>query len=100
MRIYVIGPVTGVEDDNRPAFEEARRELREELGCEVEIPHDAVSPDATWETAMRSSVKAMTACDAVAMLPGWMSSKGAGIEYNLARQIGMPIAQIETWVGK
>lgn len=28
MKLYAIGPVTGVEDDNRPAFEHAREDLR------------------------------------------------------------------------
>lgn len=98
MKLYVIGPVTGVADDNRPAFEAAARELREALDCAVEIPHDTVPPDATWNAAMRLSIRAMMACDGVAMLDGWSSSKGAGVEYNLARQVGLPVAPIETWV--
>ncbi|MFR8300891.1 MAG: DUF4406 domain-containing protein, partial [Gordonibacter urolithinfaciens] len=32
MRLFVIGPVTGIEDNNRPAFEAAARELHEALG--------------------------------------------------------------------
>ena len=39
MLIYVIGPVTGRPDLNRPAFEAARR-LLERRGYAVEVPHD------------------------------------------------------------
>lgn len=72
MRIYVIGPVTGREDRNRAAFEEARRRLGAE-GHEVSTPLDFVPEDATHETAMRMSLCWMLhtgRVDGVALLDG------------------------------
>lgn len=46
MLIYVIGPVTGRPDLNRPAFEAARR-LLERRGYAVEVPHDTIPPGRT-----------------------------------------------------
>ena len=37
--LYAIGPVTGIEGDNRPAFEAARHDLKA-AGYYVQIPHD------------------------------------------------------------
>ena len=45
MRIYVIGPVTGHADLNRPTFESARAELSA-AGHEAVIPHDFIPADA------------------------------------------------------
>ncbi len=52
MRLYVIGPVSGHEGDNREAFEEARREL-EAAGFKATIPHDKIAEGTDWQMAMR-----------------------------------------------
>lgn len=100
MRLYVIGPVTGMSYLNRPAFEAAARQLHEALGCAVEIPHDTVPADASWMDAMRLSIKAMMGCDGVAVLPGWRESHGASIELELAKAIGMTVHSVPTWIAR
>ena len=92
-RIYVIGPVTGVEEGNRPAFDAAREELWDE-GWEVETPHDTIAADAEWAAAMRQSITRLMAADAVAVLPGWEMSPGARIERRLARDLGIPVISL------
>ena len=94
-QIYVIGPVTGVAEGNRPAFEAARELLWDE-GWEVELPHDTIAPDAEWGAAMRQSITRMLANDAVAALPGWRRSRGAALELSLAVAMGMPVIDLET----
>lgn len=96
MRLYVIGPVSGVPDLNLPAFEEARLSLEEE-GYEVALPHDVVPSDASWERAMRLSVAEMMRCDAVAMLDGTLRSDGAMIERDLCRRIGIDCLPVGIW---
>lgn len=83
MRLYVIGPVTGREGDNREAFEEARREL-EAAGFKAVIPHDVVDAGGDWQLAMRQSIREMLRVragrpvhDGVAELPGLFGSRGA-----------------------
>lgn len=96
MILYVVGPVTGRENLNRAAFDEAARSLRG-TGHFPSIPHRNVPPDAEWPDAMRRSIRAMLRCEGVARLPDWRSSKGARIESKLARDIGMPVMDVAEW---
>lgn len=97
MRIYVIGPVTGMENDNRPAFEEAAERLRE-AGYTALIPHWFVKAGTPWAPAMRRSIETLVKCDGVAALEGFGSSKGARVEADLATELGMPVKSVETWI--
>ena len=96
MRIYVIGPVTGREDRNRPAFEQAARTL-ERSGYDVCVPHWFIPDSAEWGIAMRRSIEMLVKCDGVACLPDFGKSKGARIEADLACALGMPVKMVETW---
>lgn len=96
MRLYVIGPVSGLEEDNRPAFEDARGRLLE-AGYEVEIPHDTIPPGTSWQSAMKHSIKRMFEADAVAMIDGVLRSEGATIERDLCRRIGVDCLTVGMW---
>lgn len=96
MRIYVIGPVTGKEQDNRPAFEEAAQRLYE-AGYTALIPHWFIKPGTPWKPAMRRSIETLALCDGVAALDGFGSSKGARIEADLATELGMQVKSVEAW---
>lgn len=96
MRIYVAGPVTGIEENNRPAFERARVMLAD-AGFSVLVPHDLVRGGETWRQCMRVCLSAMLACDGVCALEGWQASKGAKLELKVARSVGMPVNDLETW---
>lgn len=103
-KIYVCGPVTGIDNDNRPAFEQAAHKLHEALGCEVEIPHDTIKPGTEWSDAMRKSLSRLAFADAVAMLDGWTQSRGAMVEYQFAellRHYGlMQVATVKQWIDR
>lgn len=96
MRLYVIGPVTGREDLNRKAFEDAK-EMLEQAGYDVLIPHDAVPPDYDYARAMRTSIATMLGCDGAAFLPDWDESRGAKLEREVAIAGGLPIHCVGTW---
>lgn len=97
MKLYVIGPVTGLEDRNRAAFEDAAEAL-ESVGFDAYIPHWFVPEDASWRKAMKLSVESLVKCDGVAMLEGSGKSKGARAEADLASGIGMPVKSVEGWL--
>jgi hypothetical protein len=40
---------------------------------------------------MRISLKKMLECDMVALMPNWRDSRGATLEYYLAKQFEMPV---------
>lgn len=96
MRIYVIGPVSGFDDLNERAFEDARRKLRE-AGFTPIIPHDFVPASANWQDAMRRSLECIAKADGIAYLEGVESSNGAMIEYRIATALGIRTASVAGW---
>lgn len=97
MRLYVIGPVTGRENLNRAAFEEARAKL-EQAGYDVMTPHDVVPPDENRADAMRTSIKTMLGCEGVAMLADWGTSPGARFEDQVAAACGLQVHRVDKWL--
>lgn len=90
-RVYISGPITGMPDLNRPAFEEMKKRLTE-AGYLAISPFDVsmVSDKKNWQDYMRADIEAMMGCDAVLMLPGWEKSTGACIEFDLVQKLGIP----------
>ena len=104
MRVYLAGPMRGIDQFNFPAFHEAAAELRT-LGHEVispaehdlELGFDPVlnSLDGfDMEAAMRWDVAQVLTADIVYLLPGWESSEGVSVELAVARAIGVQIKEI------
>lgn len=110
MNIYVIGPVTGKENENREEFERVRTFLwTARTFDEVVIPHDLVKKDATWEQGMNACIRHIAdewvyslAPDSkqfgIAMLDGWEDSKGARIEHDLACELGIECRPWREWL--
>jgi hypothetical protein len=88
MRVYVSGPITNIADLNRPAFDRAAAELRA-AGHEAVNPLDICAAPVSWTDAMRVDIVELVKCDAIAMLPGWLQSKGAQLEHHIAEQLDM-----------
>ena len=99
MKLYVIGKVTGVANENISKFDHARSLLRA-AGYEVEIPHDTIPVGTPWCVAMRLSIANMLACDGVATLNSWRDSDGASLERHVAHEVGIPVRSVLSWVAK
>lgn len=97
MRLYIIGPVTGKQNDNRKTFDAAAARLEAD-GYAVDIPHEYTNLGEDWNFCMRRSITAMLSIDhkgisfydGVAMLDGWEESKGATLEKQVAEALGIP----------
>ena len=89
MKIYISGPMTGIENNNYPAFERAKNII----GKDAVSPHDIHEgeTDLSWSGYMKRDIKALMDCDAIVMLPGWSASKGANIELSLARVLNFKV---------
>lgn len=90
-KIYIAGPMTGMPDNNYPAFNEAAAMLRAQ-GYQVENPAENAPPTCgTWQGYMRLALAQLSKCDTIYILAGWMNSKGARIEARNAYDLGLSI---------
>ena len=89
MRVYVSGPMTGLPNLNFPAFNRAAEHLRS-LGHEVVNPAESPLPDGLpWSDYLRHDIAEIVTCDAIHMLRGWRTSKGARLERHIAIALGL-----------
>jgi hypothetical protein len=92
IKLYLSGPMTGVKDNNYPAFFKAAKALRKKGYKVINPPElDKKSPQRTWEDCLRRDIKEMMYCNAVATLPRWKKSKGALLETYIAKSLKWPI---------
>ena len=96
-RVYIAGPMTGLPEHNFPAFHAAAERLRK-AGWEVVNPAENFGgrTNLPRERYLREDVAQMVRCDAIALLPGWENSRGAKLEYLLARELGLKVIDIAT----
>lgn len=88
-KVYISGPITGIDFGNRFAFMAARCGL-ELCGYEVVDPSEVqLSDAATWADYMKADLKLLLDCDYIYMLEGWENSKGARLERELAENLGI-----------
>lgn len=94
--LYVMGPMTGLPDLNRPAFRQAADALRV-AGYTVRNPVEIYTGE-SWMEAMRVDIRQLTYCTGVAALDGWTGSQGARLEALVAMRLSMPIRPVEWWL--
>jgi hypothetical protein len=105
-RIYIAGPMAGVEDGNRPAFAKRAEKLKlarfepvNPCGISPEHPTDIPcvgrpadhSTDHRYGCFLREGIKLLMTCDGFTLLPGWDGSVGASAEEHVARALGLPL---------
>lgn len=105
MKLYIAGPMTGIPEQNFPAFHARAAQLRAE-GHEVINPaeinggeeeNDLVARMTVaelaehWRKCMRKDITELVTCDGIAMLDGWTRSKGATLEHHIARALGLTV---------
>ncbi len=92
MRLYIAGPMTGIEDFNYPAFNAAAKRLRAQ-GHDVINPAENDNGDTSqpWSYYMRLDIHHVLNVEGVAVLPGWKESRGARLEVTVATALGLPI---------
>jgi len=107
MRVYIAGPMRGYPDFNKAAFDAAELLLKEighdpvnpsrmdeELGLHFEKDEDVTNEH--LKQIMLRDIDALFACDAIALLPGWLMSKGACLERQAAQYVGIPAIELTT----
>jgi hypothetical protein len=106
VKVYIAGPMTGIDKWNFPAFDAAAEWLR---GCGYTVvspaeidrkngfTEDAVVADQRFlRGALARDLTAVCECDGVAVLAGWQSSLGACIEIALAVRLGLRVLDADS----
>lgn len=99
MTIYLAGPMRGIADDNRPAFDAAAAYLRD-IGHVVYSPaeHDrelnqpiGVTDGQELKKQILWDLERITEVDCVVLLSGWHRSVGVRLELEMARFVGCDV---------
>lgn len=100
--VYVSGKITG-----EPNFElkfAAAETMLKGLGYKVINPARIgaeLSPEeVSWEQFIETDFYLLGICDAIFMMEGWESSRGANAEWGYAKALGLEILEEATWAGR
>ncbi len=95
--IYISGPMSGHEQFNYPAFDEAAHNLAA-AGWSVINPANNFGGDHDRPRAdyMRLDMQHVLDADAIALLPGWGGSAGACLEAMMGLELGLPFFDART----
>lgn len=99
-KTYISGPLSAATAEAKAANVARMRAAEAALqaaGMQTVCPLDNGLPHtATWEEHMRADIPMMLApgVDTVALLDGWADSRGARLEYDLAKRLGMRVAPL------
>jgi hypothetical protein len=99
-RVYVSGPMTGIPHHNFPAFHAATAALRAAGYEPVDPSVHGADPSKTWTDFLRRDLLDLLSCEAVALLAGWESSRGANLEVYVAKSLEMPVRTVDEWVSE
>lgn len=91
MKVYISGAITGLhfEQNVVPSFAAAQREIEQDGHEAVNPLNNGIPHEAAWSIHMRADLKMMLDCDMIYMLDGWMNSRGARLEFQIANQLGI-----------
>lgn len=106
MIVYLAGPMTGHADFNSLAFLDAEA-YATDRGWKTVSPrttdpshagdcppgerHTTAAGSHPYTCWVRASLRMMLDCDAILLLPGWETSRGARIERDVAEACGMAV---------
>jgi hypothetical protein len=96
VKVYISGPMEGVVDLNFAAFYNAEEALRE-------AGHQPINParhgqGKTKAYYMRRAMHDVLAAEALAMLPGWLTSVGARFEKSMAEMLELQIEALDYYL--
>jgi hypothetical protein len=99
--VYISGPMSGIENNNREAFYETERGLRGRKGALAIVNPARIGDmvdslfknvfrtEAHWEDYMRVCIRELSRATHIVYLPGWENSRGARLEHEIAVSLGI-----------
>ena len=98
-KIFISGPMTGIDNYNFPRFDLAEKQLAE-AGIDCVNPANVcrkykketvLSNKAKFQEMIDEQQRLESECDAIVLLDGWHESKGVRLELKTALELGMDI---------
>jgi hypothetical protein len=91
--VYISGPMTGLPDHNRAAFNATATCLR---AAGYEVVNPAEQPEQkNWQEYMRHDLRLLLTCRSLVLLPGYERSRGVRLELAVARALSLPVELAE-----
>lgn len=92
-KVYISGKITGLDyQEAYNKFESAEKEVINFGGAPVNPMKICDNdPTKTWEDYMEIDLAALLRCEGIYMLNNWGASKGARVEYAVAKELGLTI---------
>lgn len=92
-RIYISGQITGLDlKEAEQNFLNKEREVEKDGHTPVNpMKILKFDPKHTWEDYMLADIKELFSCHEIIMLPNWVNSRGAKIEHDIAKHLGLQI---------
>jgi hypothetical protein len=92
MKIYISGPISGHNLEERRREFAAVQETLEVLGHTVFNPmRNGLPADAPTRDHMRRDIESLLRCDAIFMMERWCHSAGCKVEIDVAVAVGLPV---------
>lgn len=92
-KIYLSGPISKKPDGNQAAFMDAAIHVLERGDYPVN-PHDVgyfLPKGSSWVAYMKVDIPALCESDSIYMLRGWWRSRGARLEWFIAKCLGYEV---------
>lgn len=98
-RVYIAGPITGIQNFNHKAFYSSGVELWH-LGFLPVNPHnicrhilrsDFTTDEQHWQACLKADMPHIISAHYMLMLDGWQQSRGACFERQIALTLGIPV---------
>lgn len=92
MKAYISGRISGLNHHVAYGyFEQAEKFLCDQGHTPINPMRIKHEHGGTWQEYMLEDIRALMGCEAIFMLPNWGQSRGARIEYSVAREMGLRI---------
>jgi hypothetical protein len=91
--VYIAGPMSGKLEFNYPAFYKMAEAFKKIKGIHVKNPATIANgvTNLPYDYYIREALYMVVLSNAMIMLDGWKDSRGAKMEYHVARTMGIPV---------